>query len=321
MLIANHLNKWIESITDPVVRKIAKNNACVSGGAISSALLGDKVNDYDVYFKTRAAAEAVARYYVEKYNVANPPHMRKGIPYTPEVRNEVIANIRGEEEDRVVIYMKSAGVAADGQKEYKYYEMASEAAQDEFFEDLETSNLTGSTMEQAEQLVEISKDKSLFKPVFLSDNAITLSGKIQLIIRFYGDMDAIHRNFDFVHCHGWYDHSAYSLTLSPAAMEALLTKTLIYTGSLYPIASVFRLRKFIARGWRISAGQILKILFQISEVNLKDPVILREQLIGVDQAYMSQLLQAIENDKGKRIDATYIAGLIDSIFDMDMLES
>jgi hypothetical protein len=82
------------------------------------------------------------------------------------------------------------------------------------------------------------------------------------------------------------------------------------------VCSIFRLRKFMARGWRISAGQILKILMQLSELNLSDPEVLKEQLIGVDQAYMNQLIREINNrESGTRVDATYIAQLIDKIFD------
>src|SRR3546814_2013322 len=39
-----------------------------------------------------------------------------------------------------------------------------------------------------------------YRPVFVSTNAITLSDKIQIVLRFYGEADAIHENYDFVHC-------------------------------------------------------------------------------------------------------------------------
>jgi hypothetical protein len=56
------------------------------------------------------------------------------------------------------------------------------------------------------------------------------------------------------------------------------------------------------------------MVFQLNGVDLTDKEILREQLIGVDMAYMSQLLRAIENTEEK-IDATYLSKLIDNIFE------
>ena len=50
--------------------------------------------------------------------------------------------------------------------------------------------------------------------------------------------------------------------------------------ALYPIASLLRIRKFIERGWRITAGQMLKIIWQLQDVNLSDPAVMREQLTG-----------------------------------------
>jgi hypothetical protein len=138
---------------------------------------------------------------------------------------------------------------------------------------------------------------------------------MQLVMRFFGEPDELHANYDLVHAMCYYDYSKGNLNVPAEAMQAMLSKTLIYRGSLYPIASLFRLRKFIDRGWRITAGQILKIVMQLNEVDLKNISILREQLIGVDQAYMHQLLREIEENKSERIDSTYIAKLIDKLFE------
>ena len=76
-----------------------------------------------------------------------------------------------------------------------------------------------------------------------------------------------------------------------------------------------RMRKFLKRGWVINAGQILKIALQISELNLKDPVVLEDQLVGVDTMYFVALLEHIWNDKkGEIIDTDYVVSVIDKIF-------
>jgi hypothetical protein len=113
----------------------------------------------------------------------------------------------------------------------------------------------------------------------------------------------------------YYDFWKDSLVLPQEALESILSKSLVYEGSLYPFASLFRIRKFIARGWRITAGQMLKIIWQIGEIDFKNTNMIYEQLIGVDQAYMRELIQAIDKGDVKNIDSTYIAKLVDEIFE------
>lgn len=313
LILKKKIDDWVETITEDHIKKIATDNCIVSGGAIASMLSGEKVNDYDIYFKTKEATEAIANYYVNQFNASNgqlsTTAMRSCNPF---VKVENRSNVKGLMEERVVICMKSAGVAGETQSEYRYFESEGETSADEFMDSLKPD-----PVETAEELNTIVKDKKLrYRPVFFSENAITLSDKIQLVIRFYGSPDEIHENYDFAHAMCYYEYSSGNLVLHPEALEAILSKTLIYKGSLYPVASVFRIRKFLNRGWRITAGQILKILMQISEIDLRDTKVLREQLIGVDQAYMHQLLRALENkDSSQRIDTTYLAKLIDEIFE------
>lgn len=320
-LLHNRISTWLESITDESVRKLLARDTVVSGGAIASAMTGEKINDYDIYFLTQEAALAAATYYVNQFNLANPLKVASGVkPYAPAVKTETVENIKGEAEERVVIYMKSAGVAAEGQTPYGYFESMPESDSDEFVGSLAHS-LDGPSeipVEKAEEVASevTDKKKPKYRPVFLSQNAITLSDRIQVVIRFFGSPEEIHGNYDYVHAMCHYTYSSGELVCPSEALEAMLSKTLVYKGSLYPLASMFRVRKFLERGWRISAGQMLKIAFQISSIDLKDTNILREQLMGVDQAYMHQLIRAIENrDKGVNIDATYLAKLVDTIFE------
>jgi hypothetical protein len=105
------------------------------------------------------------------------------------------------------------------------------------------------------------------------------------------------------------------MVLPSDALQALLSKTLIYRGSLYPLCSMFRIRKFVKREWRITAGQMLKIAHQLSNIDLNDMKVLQEQLVGVDAAYMHELITELNKVKGQRIDATYLAKIIDEIFE------
>jgi len=295
------INEWLESIEDKDVRSVARKGVIVTGGSIASMLLGERINDFDIYFKYKSTTEIVARYYVEKFNELN-KDLKSINAYKPEVRAESIINCKGKAENRVIIWLQSAGVIAENQDEYNYFETLSE----------------DQTLDFAESLLhDRTKDRELpeYRPVFMSQNAITLSNRVQIVIRFYGNPAEIHDNYDFVHATCYWDHVNEELVMPADAMESLLSRVLMYHGSLYPIASIFRMKKFLQRGWRITAGQQLKIMWQISELDLTDRTMLREQLTGVDMAYMYELIQAMQGIDPKKINSTYIGGIIDRIFE------
>jgi hypothetical protein len=73
------------------------------------------------------------------------------------------------------------------------------------------------------------------------------------------------------------------------------------------------MKKFIQRGWTVNAGEILKMLFQVSELDLKNIEVLEEQLIGVDVAYFSLLITVLRDTEGK-LTAHHLSELIDKVF-------
>lgn len=160
--------------------------------------------------------------------------------------------------------------------------------------------------------------KPAYRPIFLSDNAITLSNKVQLVIRFYGSPEEVHKNYDFCHCTNYWTSKDNNLVLKSSALESILTKELFYQGSLYPICSVIRTRKFIKKSWHINAGQFLKMCFQIGELALNDLDVLQDQLTGVDAAYFIEIIdyckkkQEVEPDF--KITMPYLVSIVDKIF-------
>ena len=173
-----------------------------------------------------------------------------------------------------------------------------------------------------ESIEEQENEKPKYLPAFITSNAISLTDKIQIITRFFGSPDEIHKNFDFIHCQCYYDFREKDLVLPQKSLLSILTKRLRYYGSKYPVCSVFRLRKFLKRGWNINAGEIFKICFQISEINLHDVTVLEDQLIGVDTQYfvwfISKLkeMQAEGEEKVKDfvIDYDHVKEMIDGLF-------
>jgi len=156
-----------------------------------------------------------------------------------------------------------------------------------------------------------------FYPVYFTSNSVTLSDKIQLITRFYGSPEDIHKNYDFIHCINYWDSKTGKVTMTIEAMDAMVNKVLIYQGSKYPICSIIRTRKFIQRGWKINAGQYLKMCMQVNDFDLTDIEVLKDQLVGVDSAYFNHLIDLVEQarDEGKAIDNIRIIDIIDEVFD------
>lgn len=279
-VLSKKFDEFTESITDENVRTLIEDNSIITGGSIVSLLLNEDVHDYDIYFTSKEVCKQVADYYVSQFN---------------KVHSGTDAVITDEDE-RIKIFIESNGVAGDEPEET---------------DGLQT-NITPETN------TEDVEEKPKYRPVYLTSNAISLSGKIQLIIRFWGEPDKIHENYDFVHCTNYYVTSTKELVLRPEALEAILSKELKYVGSKYPLCSIIRTRKFIQRGWTINAGQYLKMCMQLNELNLKDLKTLEDQLVGVDSGYFLMLINALEkkqeSDPTWNIDNNYVASIIDKIF-------
>lgn len=295
------MKEWWETIEDEALRSIVQHETIVTGGCIASMLLGETVRDFDVYLGTHTTVKRVAEYYLKKFQ---------------EGRNEDEKRPIHIEDDgtRVRIVVKSAGVASEGDDElnYRYFEQqAPEEAQDYVGEVFTDAGEIEALHEQCENSALSQTDR--YRPVFLSTNAITLSDRVQVILRFYGDAEEIHSNYDFVHCTNYWTKKT-GVELNSAAMEALLTKELRYVGSKYPVCSVMRIRKFIERGWTINAGQILKACMQISALDLTDIKVLEDQLTGVDVAYFIEVIEKMKEKDETRVDQTYLLEILDRMF-------
>jgi len=307
------VDDWAASVTDPVVAALILRDTIVTGGSIASLLLNEDVRDYDVYFTSQTTTLAVARYYLAQFK----PKHSAGIPCKISVMS--MPDIRGVICAKIVV--KSAGIASEQGtvKPYQYFEQGPDGRAGQYLDDV---------IQDPEQIEEVYEEtetmalavrgsrtaKTKYRPVFISTNAITLSDKIQAVLRFSGNPEEIHSTFDFAHCMNYYRRDQDQLVLRPQALEALLTKELRYVGSLYPICSLIRLRKFIKRDWWISAGQVLKMVMQAAALDLTNPRVLEDQLTGVDCAYFAELLARVADKDPQRIDSAYLVEVIDKMF-------
>ena len=278
------VDRWIKSIEDESVADIVRKNAIITGGAIVSLLTGEVPNDYDVYFKTKESCEAVARYYADQWNKAHPD------------KRQVYIEV--SDGGKVTAFIQSAGVVAE--------------SDDDVVDD------ESEPREEEEADGKKKVDKKPYRPRYISSNAITLSDKIQIVLRFYGSVETIHENYDFIHCTCSYDHENNKVVLPNRALEAIINKELFYAGSKYPLCSIIRARKFITRGWTINAGQYLKMCLQLNELDLHDVATLKDQLTGVDSAYFAHAIALMEerkkDDPNFVPDNSYLFDVINEIF-------
>lgn len=291
-IITNKVNAWVNTITDESLRKRIQQSYILTGGAIASMLQGQMPNDFDIYFSDADVCADVVKYYVDQYLTSKNQNRQFGV----EIKKEP---------DRVQVFIKSAGVlgAEVDNDSYQYFE----GTPDELVSN-EMSAFLGDPNKEFED-----ETKGKYKAQYITSNAISLSDSIQIITRFVGYPLDVHRNFDYVHATNYYSKMT-GLVLNPEALESILAKELSYVGSLYPIASLFRMRKFISRGWTINVGEILKISWDISKLDLTDFNVLKEQLTGVDVAYFNELLTLLKKSD-RTLNRSYLVELINRIFE------
>ncbi len=278
-VLSSKMEDWLNSITDEELRKKVKDNLLISGGSIVSMLLNEPVNDYDVYINNMDVLLGLAHYYTKGLDVEVFDGRQK-------------EKLLDENEHRLGSFSISLNNLKPDQVKL-------------FFNDKQG----GMRIDYPVSETELPR----YRPVFLSPNAISLSDDIQIVLRFHGNNEEIHKTFDFIHatCYFTFDEG---LVTNVVALESIITKQLRYQGSLYPLTSIIRMKKFIKRGWNISAGEILKIMFQISELDLKNPDVLEEQLIGVDVAYFSKLIEILRGVEVEKMTSAYLNAIIDKVF-------
>jgi len=280
------ITSWINTIDDELLQKALKKDVIITGGCIPSLLLHEGVNDYDVYIRTYETLLKVVKYYTKGSPIDILTFDNKQL-YQNEKRYAHLDND----------IVNGFAIAVDNLQpnQIKLYPTDGSAGH--------KIKLTGDEKELE------------YKPRYFSPNAISLSDDLQIVIRFHGEPSVIHESYDFVHATNYFTLKE-GLVTNIKALESILTKQLFYKGSKYPLTSIIRVNKFIKRGYKISAGEMLKMIFQTSQLNLTDVNVLEEQLIGVDVAYFAMLIHALRNNNNP-ISSTRINILVDEIFNLN----
>ena len=332
-ILIKKINDWLKTVDDKDVENAIRKDLIITGGAFTSMIDGDTPNDFDCYFRTKETVLLVSQYYIDMWNNAHKNAKNKinrplkafvldGESPSQElldwynisdISDSKAVMIYNTSADRVKLIIPSDGVAGDkfdtnGDGDTEAINATEELGIEEVIEELDDI--------KADNIID--KEKKQYFPVFISSNAITLSNKIQLVVRFYGEPDQIHDTYDFEHTKAYFDFGKNELVIPERVWELTMNKTLIYSGSKYPVASLFRIRKFINRGWNINAGQILKMAMQVSELDLMDIKVLEDQLIGVDSLYFMNMIEQFRrkqlNDTEFELTPDYVLSIVDKVF-------
>lgn len=157
-VLRKKIDEWLATIEDADVREMAAKNTIVTGGAIASMLLKEKVNDYDVYFRTKETCLAVVDYYVKRFE----PKSATGIPCKIEVQDR---------DGRIMVVIKSAGVASEEGTEmpYDYFERRPAEEAGSYIGEVMGQGDIEDAYEETQALAEETEDdgKPRYRPVFI----------------------------------------------------------------------------------------------------------------------------------------------------------
>lgn len=291
--ISRYLQKQITSFTGKFKRDLANDfvrDAYITGGAIASLKQNTNqpadivINDFDIYLKNKTTLIKIVKYFLNKYHRFGGRRI-KCITKIALIYRDVVGNEYSEDQ-YIADNNQSIFLSLSIPDEYKQMQQHHE---------------------QRKWL--INKDSISY----LTHHSISI-GKIQVILRFTGEPHDVHRYFDFEHTKGVFDFHSGKLSIPPTVEIAMLEKELIYTGSLYPIKSVLRVKKFLQRGYTIKSVYILKMIFQLYRMNLTNKKVLEDQLMGVYGENIAPFFTRLESDN---MDTDLFEDLIQTMINYD----
>jgi hypothetical protein len=140
-------------------------------------------------------------------------------------------------------------------------------------------------------------DAPWFKEVYKSDSAITYTSsitgsRIQIIYnpKIIGNVFDIINKFDFTICMCAYNFANLSFYCAKNYLTDNISKRLVFNiNTPYPISSLYRLQKYIKKGYKFSGIDSVKMALTINSLHIKTINDLKDQLQGVDTLALKDL--------------------------------
>lgn len=165
---------------------------------------------------------------------------------------------------------------------------------DVFFQDAEQFNKARCIVQELPSDLKFQTDVAL--------SYLCTGVPVQLIKKVFGNRHEVLRSFDFTVCMGAYEYNNNVIDLHERFLYDLANRNLVFNiNAQYPIASMWRVRKYLARGFKIPAVELIKLALSIHRLTINSYADLREQLEGID----TLLLKSVTDALSARADDVY----------------
>ncbi len=138
-----------------------------------------------------------------------------------------------------------------------------------------------------------------------TDSAMSLIAdghRIQLIKCVVRTPAEVINGFDFTICQGAYDWDDGFLFGKDFFTHLAQRRLVFNVQAEYPICSLYRLRKFIKRGFHLSGIEAIKLGLRIQALELGTYADLRKQLMGIDTLFLKDLTDSLKGSDEKKYD-------------------
>lgn len=110
-----------------------------------------------------------------------------------------------------------------------------------------------------------------------------------------GITEAVLSGFDYTTVMAAYEfvHSEFVVEES-FTLSALEKKLIFNPDSKFPIAALFRVRKYLAKGFKISGVELVKIAFAIHALKFESYKDVKRQLLGIDTIFLKEFTDSLD---------------------------
>ena len=136
-----------------------------------------------------------------------------------------------------------------------------------------------------------------------TDNALSFvldDRRVQFVKIVTGTPPEVLAQFDFTICQGAFiavEHGLGQFVFGKDFLQHLAQRRLVFnTTTKFPICSLFRLRKFLKRGFSFSGIEAIKLGLAIQNLDIDNYEDLRAQLMGIDTLFLKELTDSLKGD-------------------------
>lgn len=178
-------------------------------------------------------------------------------------------------------------------------------------------------------LEKIISEEFGFKSIFITDTAKTYT-KNNLVLQaillpgmICSNPRDIIDQFDYTICMGLFDFDTDLFILNERFLEDIARRELHYNVfGKYPLSSLFRLKKYLKKGYVISGSEIIKLGLSINNLRMENYIDLKAQLQGIDTLFLKDLTDTLLSPEyaDKKYDFMVFMNLINEYFDNKLEE-